>query len=510
MPIFSAPDPDCSADLRTLEESVLRFIRTGDGSFEALILAAHSIQRALCAAIRRLLQGTSKEPASWREIPAIPLTAFRHAAIRSFPAAETIRSFRTSGTTGEGYGEHHFRTLELYHAAAIGGWQRIGPPDEKSLLSHAVAGGISPLVAVVAWPDGLLLRNAFFSEIGTGWSRQLSREENARGAFRNCASLSRCLRMAWRSRSSPAAGQPCGGNRRLQRNGPQPAQNRSSMLCSRDTWDSGENDIWNEYGMTELSSQFYARGLGNPHRGAPWVRALVIDPESGNECADGETGILRIFDLANIGSCCALQTRDLAIRQSRGFRAYRPRPRCPSPRLLATRRRNSRPMNTAERAAALAQVAENFPLLGKVTADDLVDVVRLELGHPEILDGFRPYAGHFSRAIANDPILHVISGNTPHAGLQSLIRGLLLGAMNFVKLPASGLREVEEFAKMLPPWLKDTVELEHGATRSLAARSPGMDRLRNGQNHCPLSTAGAARRCVRTPSSPYQPGDRLR
>ena len=116
-------------------------------------------------------------------------------------------------------------------------------------------------------------------------------------------------------------------------------------------------------------------------------------------------------------------------------------------------------MNTAERAFALAKVAENFPLLGKVTAEDLVDVVRLELGHPEILDGFRPYAGHFSRAIANDPILHVISGNTPHAGLQSLIRGMLLGAMNFVKLPANGLREVVEFANMLPSWLEDRLSL---------------------------------------------------
>ena len=51
-------------------------------------------------------------------------------------------------------------------------------------------------------------------------------------------------------------------------------------------------------------------------------------------------------------------------------------------------------MKTVERAAVLAIVAESFPLLGLVTADDLVDLVRLELGHPEILDGFRPYAGH--------------------------------------------------------------------------------------------------------------------
>ena len=79
------------------------------------------------------------------------------------------------------------------------------------------------------------------------------------------------------------------------------------------------DEIWNEYGMTELSSQFYSRGLGAPYRGAAWIRALVVDPENGRECADGETGVLRVFDLANVGSCCALQTRDLAVRRGADF-----------------------------------------------------------------------------------------------------------------------------------------------------------------------------------------------
>ena len=83
-------------------------------------------------------------------------------------------------------------------------------------------------------------------------------------------------------------------------------------------------------------------------------------------------------------------------------------------------------MNTAERATVLAGAAEFIPLLGTITADELIDLVRLELGHAEILDGFRPYAGGFSSAVPNDPLLHVISGNTPHGGLQTLIRGLLL------------------------------------------------------------------------------------
>ncbi|HEY5741461.1 MAG TPA: acyl-CoA reductase [Terrimicrobiaceae bacterium] len=117
-------------------------------------------------------------------------------------------------------------------------------------------------------------------------------------------------------------------------------------------------------------------------------------------------------------------------------------------------------MNTAERAAALSKAIQGFPLLGAVPLEELIDLVRLELGHAEILDGFRPYAGAFSWAIPRDPILHIVSGNTPHAGLQSIIRGLLVGGKNYVKLPSSGLEEVEEFVRSLPAWLGDRVTIE--------------------------------------------------
>jgi len=116
-------------------------------------------------------------------------------------------------------------------------------------------------------------------------------------------------------------------------------------------------------------------------------------------------------------------------------------------------------MNTLQRARVLAEIAGRFPLLGAIAAEDLVETVRLELGHAETLDGFRPYGGHFSKAIPRSPILHVISGNTPHAALQSLTRGLLLGARNLVKLPSAGLPEAEEFLALLPPELRTMVDL---------------------------------------------------
>ncbi|MDD5198322.1 MAG: acyl-CoA reductase [Terrimicrobiaceae bacterium] len=115
-------------------------------------------------------------------------------------------------------------------------------------------------------------------------------------------------------------------------------------------------------------------------------------------------------------------------------------------------------LRTADRAAALARAAGNFSLLGPVTAEDLLGWVAIELGHTEILDGFRPYAAHLARAVAPASILHVVSENTPHAALQSLIRGLLLGAHNRVKLPAADLPEVDAFRAALPDALAARIE----------------------------------------------------
>ena len=108
--------------------------------------------------------------------------------------------------------------------------------------------------------------------------------------------------------------------------------------------------IISEYGMSELSSQAYDGRASGEGRGArsehvshithhtptlsrshaltlqprpcsfpPWARAQVISAETGREVADGETGLIRVFDLANVFSVMAIQTEDLAIRRGSGF-----------------------------------------------------------------------------------------------------------------------------------------------------------------------------------------------
>ncbi len=116
-------------------------------------------------------------------------------------------------------------------------------------------------------------------------------------------------------------------------------------------------------------------------------------------------------------------------------------------------------MTAEERATHLAAAAARFPWLGETSATDLLALLTAELGDPQMLENFRWHGAHLSRAVAPPVLLHIISGNTPAAGLQSLIRGLLLGSHNLCKLPSSGLPEVAQFRELLPPALSARVEV---------------------------------------------------
>jgi hypothetical protein len=77
-----------------------------------------------------------------------------------------------------------------------------------------------------------------------------------------------------------------------------------------------------EYGMSELSSQAYDHPASSGERVfhfPPWARARIVSPETGREVGEGETGLIRIFDLANVRSVMAIQTEDLGVRRGDGF-----------------------------------------------------------------------------------------------------------------------------------------------------------------------------------------------
>jgi len=71
--------------------------------------------------------------------------------------------------------------------------------------------------------------------------------------------------------------------------------------------------------MCELSSQCYGRGDSTWLEGPAWMKTLVVDPETGRPIKEGETGVLRHFDLANVDSVMAIQTEDQGRAEGRGF-----------------------------------------------------------------------------------------------------------------------------------------------------------------------------------------------
>lgn len=279
-------------------------------------MEAHLLQSENCPPYGAFC-GQLPVPQTWREIPALPLSAFRYAPIRCFPEEEIIRSFHTSGTTGEGHGTHDFFTMDLYREAALGGWHQAGLPrlETLCLVSSPDEAPHSSLSCMAGWlaPEGNFLLGR--------WDELVTRIQAAEVPIMLFGTALAFLDFfEWlgeRTLRLPAGSLALetGGYKGTRRN--LPKADLYALFEAR--FGLPADSVWNEYGMTELSSQFYTHGLGLPHRGAPWVRGLVLNPETGREVADGETGVLRIFDLANAGSCCALQTRDLAIRRGDDF-----------------------------------------------------------------------------------------------------------------------------------------------------------------------------------------------
>jgi hypothetical protein len=107
-------------------------------------------------------------------------------------------------------------------------------------------------------------------------------------------------------------------------------------------------------------------------------------------------------------------------------------------------------MQLEERIAAIASAAAEFSWLGDLTPQSISRWIQLELG--QFLNSPEPqmYGNQHCLTVPLTPILHIVSGNTPHAALQSLIRGLIVGATNWMKLPQEGLPEVDTFVRTLP------------------------------------------------------------
>lgn len=294
-----------------------------------------------------------REIESFTEIPAVPASAFKEVPLVCRDPRPIEAVFRTTGTTlrSAGRGEHRVRDLSLYRASLLSTAKRFLRPeltverDEKknririlSLTPAPEDRADSSLVFMIgtwiqAWDDGA---SGFFSD--ASWDlRSGDLDDALRGASRDGAPTlvvgTAFSFVHWLDRSSGSPVELPPGSLVVETGG---FKGRSRSVSRRDLYRGISNRlsvpgerIVNEYGMTEMLSQFYEptlllEGPAGPelrwHAGPSWVRTRILDPTTLAPVPDGRPGLLCHVDLANLDSVTAILTEDLGIEVEGGFR----------------------------------------------------------------------------------------------------------------------------------------------------------------------------------------------
>jgi hypothetical protein len=280
---------------------------------------------------------------SWTDVPVVPTTAFKRLPLLAGTVEDVAVTFRTSGTTGgeEDRGAHHVIDLELYHTSLLASFRRHLLPEGRSM----------PILALVPSPK---------RQPSSSLSHMAGRVMDACGepGSEYCVDPETGLDVAGfhdAATKAIAEGRPAlvfgtafsfvhlvdamdetdrtlalpPGSRIMETGGFKGKAREMSRaeLYSGIGRTLGVTPPWivNEYGMTEMLSQFYDGVAGTVgedriHRPPPWVRSRVLDPVSLEPVVEGETGLLCHFDLANLDSVSAVLTEDLGIASEGGLR----------------------------------------------------------------------------------------------------------------------------------------------------------------------------------------------
>lgn len=332
-----------------LEERLREFIREGSPhEFQALALELFSLQFAHNPAYRRFCEAENRTPErvrTWSEIPAVPTAAFKEFELTSIPAGERTAVFCSSGTTSQRPSRHFHNasSLALYELSLIEWGKKHLPLEGGSMVFLSPPASLAPHSSLVHMFEtlqrtGSIGRSTFVgqSEPPNAWVVNVARvvslltvcaDSNESVGLLGTAFNFVHLLDALRERKLPfrlPAGSwvlETGGYKGRSRSLPKAELHG---LISEVLGIPLERIIC-EYGMSELSSQAYDFTLAGPSSGErafqfpSWARAQIVSPENGREVSDGEIGLLRVFDLANVYSVMAIATEDLAVRRGSGF-----------------------------------------------------------------------------------------------------------------------------------------------------------------------------------------------
>jgi hypothetical protein len=328
------------------------FLTHADAEFHGMSLVLFALQFTHNPAYRRFCEARNVSPRSvthWTQIPAVPTSAFKELELTSLRTEQRTHIFHSSGTTGQQPSRHFHNagSLTVYETSLLAWFRRRVLPELKSEISN--------LNLVILTPPPALAPHSSLAHMFETARRDLGAPEAAfaggvtadrtwtldfhavQAALTESANRKRPLLLLgtafsfvhlldFLAENNLRFDLPR-GSRVMETGG---YKNRSRALPKAElhaliTERLGilPTEIICEYGMSELSSQAYDSDITHESSRVfhfpPWARAQIISPETSREVAEGETGLLRIFDLANVFSVMAIQTEDLAIRRGAAF-----------------------------------------------------------------------------------------------------------------------------------------------------------------------------------------------
>ena len=321
-------------------EKVERFIRDREtGDFDELAREAFRYQYERLDVYRELCQKTGIDPEQtidWRQVPVIPALAYKSLDLSAGAEGEV---FRSSGTTTDRPSVHRHTLLDLYRATIDASFPAavMGSSEPRPILSLIPDGQQAPDSSLSFMMDHVLEQwGADESIVALGargvdprlarsflGARQRDRKPTLilSTAFALVHLLEGLERfdLKFRLPSCSTVFETGGYKGRSQVVPPaelaQRLEDRLSLQPST---------IVREYGMTELTSQMYTQTLngGNPDLFEPphWVRVRILNPETLAEAPAGATGLICVFDLANLSSAIHVLTEDLGVAENHGFR----------------------------------------------------------------------------------------------------------------------------------------------------------------------------------------------
>lgn len=319
--------------LEQVEDAVIRFVEQG-GDFDETLERVIAYQRAWNPELARFWSGRGfterSVPAS---VPAVPTDVFRRVRLVS-TERPSPQVFRTSGTTAGARGEHHRLSTRVYDVGAPLQFKRLVLPDLESVRfvmmvfdpQRVPDSSLSHMAQLLDRRYGQGNARYHVSSEGvdvSGLRSELERLDEPVVVLSTAFAMVQLLDALAGERLMLPSGSrivETGGFKGRSR-----TVERGALYASMAaTFAVDEAHIISEYSMTELSSQLYDNTLlsnttESPRRLVPphWCRVEIVSPDTLEPLAEGETGLIRFVDLANVDTVVAVQTSDLG-RLDRG------------------------------------------------------------------------------------------------------------------------------------------------------------------------------------------------